>query len=204
MRDAGGDVGRVTHTYTAQRLDQMTDATSLMTAEDLMANPVPNKRTELVAGRLVVHEPPGYLHGATAGRLLLAIGIHARTHSLGIILAAETGFTLFRNPDTVRAPDVAFIRSARVPAQAPAGYAEFAPDLAVEVLSPSDRAGQVLAKVGDWLNAGAALVWIVDPVRRVARVYRADGSESILGADDSLDGEDVLPGFSVTVASMID
>ena len=74
----------------------------------------------------------------------------------------------------------------------------------VEVLSPSDRAGYVLAKVGDWLNAGAALVWIVDPVRRNARVYRADGSEAILGPDDSLDGEDVLPGFSVTVAAMID
>lgn len=194
----------MTHTYTAQRLDHMTDATPLMTAEDLMANPVPNKRTELVAGRLVVHEPAGYRHGATTGRLLLSIGMHAKSNRLGIILAAETGFTLFRNPDTVRAPDVAFISTARVPAKEPLGYAEFAPDLAVEVLSPSDRAGQVLAKVGDWLNAGAALVWIVDPVLRVARVYRADGSESILGADDSLDGEDVLPGFSVTVASMID
>ena len=182
----------------------MTDASILMTAEDLMANPVPNKRTELVAGRLLVHEPPGYRHGAAAGQLLLAIGMHAKTHHLGIILAAETGFTLFRNPDTVRAPDVAFISTKRLPAEVPRGYAEFAPDLVVEVLSPSDRAGYVLAKVGDWLNAGAALVWIVDPVRRNARVYRADGSEAILGPDDSLDGEDVLPGFSVTVAAMID
>lgn len=194
----------MTHPITAQRLDQMTDATPLMTAEDLMANPVPNKRTELVAGRLLIHEPPGYRHGFTAGRLILAIGNHAMLQNLGVVLAAETGFTLFRNPDTVRAPDVAFISTGRLPHDVPRGYAEFAPDLAVEVLSPSDRAGYVLGKVGDWLNAGAALVWIVDPVRRQARVYRADGSEAILGADDSLDGEDVLPGFSVTVASMID
>ena len=129
---------------------------------------------------------------------------HANTRGLGRVLAAESGFTLFRNPDTVRAPDVAFIRSEHVPAKPINTYPEFAPDLAVEILSPSDRAGKVLSKVGDWLDAGARLVWIVDPVRRVARVYRADGSVSSLSAGDALDGEDVLPGLSISVAAMID
>ncbi len=175
-----------------------------MTAEDLQANPVPNKCTELVAGRILVREPPGYRHGDVAARLLIAIGSHANARDLGRVLAAETGFTLFRNPDTVRAPDVAFIRTERIPAEPMYTYPEFAPDLAVEVLLPSDRAGQVLSKVGDWLDAGARLVWIVDPLRRLARVYRADGTVSSLSADGTLDGEDVLPELRIPVASMID
>jgi Uma2 family endonuclease len=193
----------MTRLKAAQRKSAVPYSATLMTAEDLLANPVPNKCTELVAGHLIVREPPGYRHGLVAGRLFLAIGIHVTTHSLGHTLAAETGFTLFRSPDTVRAPDVAFISTARVPATPPRGYAELAPDLAVEVLSPSDRAGAVLAKIGDWLKAGAALVWIVDPERRVARVYRADGTESLLTAEGVLDGEDVLPGLRIRVSAMV-
>jgi len=191
-------------TYAAQRIDPVPYQATLMTAEDLLANPVPNKCTELVAGHILVREPSGYRHGCVAAQLQFAITSHARQHVLGVVLAAETGFTLFRNPDTVRAPDVAFIRTERVPASPPRGYAEFAPDLAVEVLSPSDRAGRVLGKVGDWIDAGARLVWIVDPERRIARVYRADGTQSFLAADDVLDGEDVLPGFTARLADMID
>jgi Uma2 family endonuclease len=194
----------MTHNPTTQRNSPVPYSATLMTAEDLLANPVPNKCTELVAGQLVVREPPGYRHGFVAARLLVAIANHVNSRALGSVLAAETGFTLFRNPDTVRAPDVAFIRADRVPTQPMNTYPEFAPDLAVEVLSPSDRAGNVLAKVGDWLDAGTRLVWIADPVRRVARVYRADGSVASLIADDTLDGEDVLPGFRVSVSAMID
>ena len=145
-------------TYTAQRIDTVPYQATLMTAEDLLANPVPNKCTELVAGHILVREPPGYRHGYVAAQLQFAITGHTRQHKLGVVLASETGFTLFRNPDTVRAPDVAFIRTERVPATPPIGYAEFAPDLTVEVLSPSDRVGRVLAKVGDWIEAGARLV----------------------------------------------
>jgi Uma2 family endonuclease len=179
-------------------------AAQLMTAEDLMANPVPNMCTELVAGHMLVREPPGYRHGYVAARLLVAIANHAIDHRLGMALAAETGFTLFRNPDTVRAPDVAFIRTARLPDSATRGYPEFAPDLAVEVLSPSDRAGRVLSKVGDWIDAGSRLVWVVDPERRHARVYRADGTETSVDPDGVLDGEDVLPGLRIRLADMID
>lgn len=166
-----------------------------MTAEELLRLNLPNKRTELVRGVLVVREPAGYQHGDVAARVLVAIANHVNANRLGRVFAAETGFTLARNPDTVRAPDVAFITTARLPDPAPRGFAELAPDLAVEILSPDDRPGEVLAKVGNWLSAGARLVWVVDPVRVVARVYRADGTESILDETDALRGEDVLPGF---------
>ena len=175
---------------------------SLMTAEELQRLNLPNKRTELVRGVLVVREPAGYQHGDVAMRLAVAIFAHVEAHGLGRVFAAETGFTLARNPDTVRAPDVAFISAARLPDPPPRGFAELAPDLAVEVLSPDDRPGEVLAKVADWLNPGARLVWVVDPARVVARVYRADGSESVLGETDALRGEDLLPGFEYPLSAI--
>ena len=173
-----------------------------MTAEELLRLALPNKRTELVRGVLVVREPAGYQHGDVAMRLAAAIFTHVQARGLGRVFAAETGFTLARKPDTVRAPDVAFISTARLPDPPPRGFAELAPDLAVEVLSPDDRPGEVLAKVADWLNAGARLVWVVDPVRVLARVYRADGSESMLDETDALQGEDVLPGFAYQLSAI--
>jgi len=174
----------------------------LLTAEELLRLNVPNKRTELVCGVLVVREPAGYQHGDVAMRLAAAIFAHVDARGLGRVFAAETGFTLARNPDTVRAPDVAFISAARLPDPPPRGFAELAPDLAVEVLSPDDRPGEVLAKVADWLNAGTRLVWVVDPIRFSARVYRADGSESMLGETEVLRGEDVLPGFEFDLGAL--
>ena len=117
--------------------------------------------------------------------------------------AAETGFTLARRPDTVRAPDVAFVRRERLPDPEPTGFPDLAPDLVVEVVSPGDRAGEILAKVADWLSAGTRLVWVVDPERRLARVYRADGTEQIVEETDRLLGGDVLPGFSCGLASIL-
>ncbi len=94
-----------------------------------------------------------------------------------------------------RNPDVAFVARERLAQIPEAGYAELAPDWVAEILSPSDRPGEVLEKVGQWLGAGVRLVWVLDQVRRDARVYRADGTISTVGPDDELDGEDVLPGF---------
>ncbi len=175
----------------------------ILTAEELERLHLPDKRSELVHGVLVVREPAGFRHGDVTMRIALEIATYLKTHDLGRVLAAETGFTLARNPDTVRAPDVAFVSNDRLPDPLPIGFAEFAPDLAVEVLSPGDRPGEVLAKVADWLTAGTALVWVVDPERREARVYRADGTEAPLGADDALDGEDVLPGFTCPLGSVL-
>ena len=95
------------------------------------------------------------------------------------------------------------VRRDRVPAPEPSGFLELAPELIVEVLSPRDRPGEVLAKVADWLTAGTQLVWVVDPERRVARVYRGDGSEAIVEADEALDGEDVLPGFACRLSEVL-
>jgi Uma2 family endonuclease len=176
---------------------------TLMTADELLRVNLPDKRTELVKGVLVVREPAGYRHGEVTMNLAAAIHAFARPRSLGRVLAAETGFKLFSNPDTVRAPDVAFIRSERVPVPPSTGFPAMAPDLAVEVLSPHDRPGEVLEKVGDWLNAGVRLVWVVDPMRSVARIYRLDGTESLLAAADALEGEDVLPGFCCRLAEVL-
>jgi Uma2 family endonuclease len=174
-----------------------------MTADELLRLRRPGKRTELVRGALIVREPAGYLHGEVVAELAHRLMSHVKANDLGRVLAAETGFKLASDPDTVRAPDVAFIRKERLPDPAPAGYAELAPDLVVEVLSPDDRPGEVLAKVAEWLEAGVRLVWVVDPQRRVARVYRADGSESILSGDDILNGEDVVPGFSCRLETIL-
>ena len=179
------------------------DMPQLMTAEELLHASYPDKRTELVRGRLVVREPAGARHGLVAMNLALRLGAHVERTNAGLLFAAETGFTLFRGPDTVRAPDIAFVRRDRLPDPISTGFPELAPDLVVDVLSPGDRPGETLAKVGDWLEAGARLVWVIDPERRIARVYRPDGTESSLVERESLDGEDVVPGFSCFLGSIL-
>ncbi len=173
-----------------------------MTADELLHTSIPGKRTELVRGELRVREPAGDRHGRVTVNLTIRLGTHVERTAAGQLFAAETGFTLSRMPDTVRAPDIAFIRRERLP-EASAGFLELAPDLVVEVLSPSDRPGEILAKVGDWLEAGASLVWVIDPERRQARIYRADGTESIFEDADALDGEKVLPGFACKLGSIL-
>ena len=174
----------------------------LMTAEELLHASIPDKDVELVRGVLVVREPPGLRHGRVAVNLAVCLAGHVRARDLGQVYV-EAGFTLARDPDTVRAPDVAFISGARVRDPEPVGYSDIAPDLVVEIVSPRDRPGEVLAKVADWLSAGTRLVWIVDPERRLARNYRHDGTETIVTVEGALDGEDVLPGFTGPLASIL-
>src|SRR5437016_5363192 len=187
---------------TAERA-YVTGMSPLMTAEELLQTNLPNKRTELVRGRLIVREPAGYNHGRVTMNLTVRLGAYVESAGCGQLVAAETGFTLRRGPDTVRAPDIAFVRRERLPDPIPVGFPDLAPDLVVEVLSPSDRAGEILAKVADWLSAGTSLVWVVDPERRLARVYRHDGSETIVPSDGPLDGEHVVPGFSCPLGSIL-
>jgi Uma2 family endonuclease len=174
----------------------------LMTADELLRVYLPGKRTELIHGRLVVHDPGDARHGAVANRIAYRITAHVEAHDLGRVYAAETGFRLESDPDTVRAPDVAFITRDRVPEVEPIGYPPWAPDLAVEVLAHDDHPADTLAKVAQWLKAGVRLVWVVDSIRRTGRVYRADGSESLLGKDGTLEGEDVLPGFRCALVEL--
>jgi Uma2 family endonuclease len=175
----------------------------LMTADELLHVHLANKRVELVRGVLVVREPAGGRHGSVAMNLAIRLGVHIERAALGQLFAAETGFTLARGPDTVRAPDIAFVRRERLPEPPPTGFPDLAPDLVVEVLSPGDRPGEVLAKVADWLSAGCRLVWVVDPERRQARVYRHDGSETLVSPDEALEGEDVVPGFSCPLGAVL-
>ena len=175
----------------------------LMTADELLRTHVPNKRAELLRGVLVVREPAGSRHGLVTMNLGAELALYAKQTGAGGVYVAETGFKLASDPDTVRAPDIAFVTRERLPPPNTTGYPALAPDLAVEVLSPGDRPGEVFAKVADWLSAGTRLVWVVDPERRLARVYRHDGSEAIVTAEGALDGEDVLPGFSCSLASIL-
>jgi Uma2 family endonuclease len=171
----------------------------LLTAADVERISLPGKQVELVRGQLLVREPPGTRHGAIAAKLGYYLSDFVQRHALGIVFAQDTGFKISRDPDTVRAPDVAFVgrdRTDRIPAR---GYAEVAPDLLAEILSPDDAPAEVLAKVADWLAAGTTLVWLVDPQRSEVHVYRRDGSLSVLRENDSLEGDDVLPAFTCPV-----
>jgi Uma2 family endonuclease len=186
-----------------QRYNEDMGTAQLMTAEELLRLKLPGKRTELVRGVLVVHELRGYLRGAITADLANLLKNFVDDNKLGRVLAAGTGFKLTGDPDTVRAADISFVSRERLPDPPPAGYAALAPDLVVEVSSPSDRPGELLAKIGDWLQAGCRLVWVVDPRRRHVRIYRADGTESLLTDSETLSGEDVLPGFACPVGSFL-
>ncbi|MHC4974834.1 MAG: Uma2 family endonuclease [Planctomycetota bacterium] len=155
-------------------------------------------RCELVRGELRRMIPAGDEHGRITGKLTCAVGNHVMAGRLGVFHGAETGFVLSRDPDTVRAPDVAFTRAER--AAAPVrGFTPGAPDLAVEVLSPDDRPGYVREKVAEWLEAGACAVWVVDPRVRTVTVHAPPGDPRVLQETDVLDGGDVLPGFTLAV-----
>ena len=131
--------------------------TTLMTANEVLQPHIP-EHAELVRGVLVVGEPPGFRHADITARLTTALSLHVRAGDLGLVLSGDAGFKLATNPDTVRGADIAFVRRERLPDPLPVGFAPFAPDLVVEILSPGDRPGETLAKVADWLSAGSRLV----------------------------------------------
>lgn len=175
-----------------------------MTAEELLGLDLPGKSTELVRGRLVVREPPGTYHGRVQSNLNVLLGGFARAHKLGAVFGQDTGFKIASDPDTVRAPDLAFVNRKRAALTAARGYAALAPDLVAEILSPDDRPGEVRAKVGEWLDAGVQLVWVIDPERRTAHVYRRDGSETAIAPNGVLDGERLLSGFSCALSELFE
>jgi len=183
-------------------IDGTNAGTDLMTAEQLEDLHVPDKSTELVRGRLVVREPPGTWHGQIAGRLIIRVGAFVEAHQLGEVFGQDTGFKIASNPDTVRAPDLAVIARERVSLVTRRGYAPVAPDLVAEILSPDDRPGEVIGKIGEWLGAGVKLAWLLDPDRGIAHVYRPDGSVSLTEAAGALEGEGVLPGFRCPVKDL--
>lgn len=159
-------------------------------------------RCELVRGELIMMTPAGFRHGCVAGSISRVLGNYVSEHLLGVVTGAETGFHIHRDPDTVRAPDVAFVRAQRVPATQPTGYFPGPPDLAVEVLSPGDRASELLAKVQDWLEAGCQVVWVADPKTQTLTVYKKGGEHLVLTPDQMVDAGEVVPGFRVAVREL--
>jgi Uma2 family endonuclease len=177
----------------------MPDSKQLVTAEELERMPDDDFRYELVQGRIVRMSPVGGVHGGlTAGFIALLVQ-HVKAARIGAV-ATELGFILARNPDTVRAPDVAFINRERIPAGGlPKGFWIGAPDLAVEVLSPDDRLSDVLTKVDEYLTYGTGLVLVVDPDEQTVSAHRRALPPLTFGLDDTLDLDDVVPGFSCRV-----
>lgn len=174
-----------------------------LTVEELSELPDDGLRHELVEGELVSVAPAGFEHGDLAMELAFHVKAFVRARSLGAVLAAETGFVLRRKPDTVRAPDVAFVRAERVPPRDQRRrFAVLAPDLVAEVVSPTDRAGEVNGKVAQWLDAGVRLVWVVDPENRVVVAHEPGGVAHLLREGDELGGGDVLPGFRLPLAEL--
>ncbi|MBM4424672.1 MAG: Uma2 family endonuclease [Chloroflexi bacterium] len=177
------------------------DSKPLLTAEDLLALQG-RGRFELVKGKVIEMSPPGFEHGTIAMTLGELIASHVRRNKLGRVLAAETGFRLSRNPDTVRAPDVAFVSNERLPAKLPKGYADFAPDLIAEVVSPGDDPDDIQTKITEWLNAGVRLALVVYPSSRQIAVYRSLRDVIILTDSDTLTADNILPGLSIPLASI--
>ncbi|NQU23001.1 MAG: Uma2 family endonuclease [Candidatus Nealsonbacteria bacterium] len=157
---------------------------------------------ELVRGELIMMTPGGFDHGSIANIVGYYLTGFVIEHGLGTITGAETGFQIGHDPDTVRAPDVGFVRADRVPSGPTPGFFQGPPDLAVEVLSPGDRAGEVLDKVQQWLDAGCQVVWLIDPQRRTAAVYRVGEQTVLHNKDDELTGGDLLPGFRLRLADI--
>lgn len=175
----------------------------LITADELYALPGDDMRYELLLGRLISEPPAGYQHGRIWGRIYVLLDQFVRSRDLGEVVASDVGFILARSPDTVRAPDVAFISKNRLESFADrTKYFPGPPDLAVEVLSPSERAGVIHGKVADYLAADARLVWVADPEAQSISVHRSLLSVRELSAEKDLDGEDVLPGFSIRVSEL--
>lgn len=175
--------------------------TTLITAEDLEQMPE-SERFELIRGVPIYVSPPGVRHGwlqIKLGGLLFAF---VESHDLGEVYG-EVGILLEENPDTVLAPDLTFVGKDRLTPEAPeAGYLRHAPDLAVDILSPSDRTSQSLERVMTYLGAGVAVVWVIDPQRKHVMIWQADHRVKDLQPGDILDGGDILPGFQVPVADL--
>ena len=172
----------------------------LLTADDLLRLYSEGIGGELIRGVLVEKVSVSLLHGEIAmllGSILLPF---IRPRGLGRIAGSDAGMMLERGPDTVREPDIAFISAEKLPLDVDVpGFYEGAPDLAVEIASPSDSLAAVNDKAQMWLRFGVGLVWVVFPESRTMEVHPASGSPVLLGEQDDLDGGEILPGFTCAV-----
>ena len=177
-----------------------------LTAQDLWCLGEGDVRRELVDGEVIEMAPVGGKHGQIVSRVDRLLRAHVERHGGGEVVVGDVGFVLAlpTDPERVRAPDVAFISTQRLPeGKLPDTFVPGAPDLAVEVLSPSDNPVDAQQKVRDYLDAGSRLVWVFAPKAKTVTVYRADGSARLLREREMLEGEDVLPGLAISLADVL-
>ncbi len=176
----------------------------LLTAEEYARLPEDDRcRSELVRGRVVREPRPRWGHLTAQSQLHARLASFVERHGLGFA-GVEGGFLLEQNPDSVRGPDVMFIRRERLGETHPERWPEFGPDLVVEILSPSNRPRAMAEKLAQYFGAGTRLAWVIDPKKRTARIYRPGREARVLRAQDDLDGEDVVPGFRLRLADILD
>jgi Uma2 family endonuclease len=176
----------------------------LVTAEEFARIPNDDYHYELVEGRVVRVSPPGSRHAVLATRIASLLHYHVTTHRLGAVMTSG-GVKLAANPDTVREPDIAFVRQDQIPETGvPDGFWPGAPDLAVEIRSPGDRLSEIRAKVNDYLARGVRLVWVVDPKKETVTAHDPQSAPVTLGGDDILNAGDVVPGFSCSVSRIFE
>jgi len=175
---------------------------ALQTAEDLERLSALGYHYELIRGELREMAPPGGPHGSSTSRLSVFVGMIVIDRDLGETFAAETGFLVGRDPDTVLAPDFAFVAKDRLPNPLPRSYVPVVPDIVLETRSPNDTRKEVADKVARWLKLGVKLVWKMNPKMRLLTTYRTNRAPLSLGEGDTLDGEDVLPGLSVAITRL--
>ncbi len=181
----------------------MVTTTRRLTLEELERTGGPEGLWEVIDGEVVEMPSAGGRHSQLGMRIGWFVTSFVNQHHLGIVYGADGGFILRGEPLLLRVPDVAFVRTERLPANYDdGGFLRVAPDLVVEVISPSDRMVEVLAKVVMWLEAGVALLWLVDPVAMTVTVYRPDDPPRTLTRDETLDGGDLLPGFTLAVSAI--
>ncbi len=178
----------------------MSTATKLMTANELLSLPG-GFRYELVKGELLTMSPAGEEHGAVIMNLAVPLGQHVKANKLGRVYGAATGFKLETDPDTVLAPDIAFIKQERLGTLIKS-YRVGAPDLVVEVLSPGESKNKIEKKTSRWLQGGALAVWVVDPHTRLVSVCRLNAETRFLSEKDVLSGDIIVPGFSFPVSEI--
>jgi Uma2 family endonuclease len=173
----------------------------LKTEDDLLNMQDDEMRHELVAGMIVAEPLPSPWHDHVRRSLGRQLEDFVKARRLGTIFW-DTGFLLAKNPDTVRGPDLSFVTRDRMAGIDLRRFIPGPPDLAVEILSPTNRAGKVRAKLADYLDAGCRLVWVIHPIKKVATAYRPLEPPRRIAAGSALDGEDVLPGLLVPLASI--
>ncbi|MEX2264708.1 MAG: Uma2 family endonuclease [Bryobacteraceae bacterium] len=176
---------------------------TLLSLEEFSQLPDDGMQHELDEGELITMPPPKFGHGVTQARLTRILSEFVERFSLGVVVT-ESGYLLSSDPATVRAPDVSFVRQERLELLNRRDWPASAPDLAVEIVSPSDTAGALERKVRQYLKAGARTVWVVYPGERTLHVYEASGAARILDANQTLTADHILPGFSVPVSKLFD